>query len=76
MLPALYQHLYPHVVGDQAAFHQLAQKIKLDLGSGREADFNFFKPKLDQHVEKLNLLFYHHGLDQRLVAVPQVYAAP
>ena len=76
MLPALGQNLHRNVVGDQAPLHQLPQEIKLDLGGCRKPNLDLLKAHLNQKIEHLHLLFHHHGLHQRLVAVPKIHAAP
>ena len=76
MLPALNQHLDKHIVGNQLSVNKLSQKVVFDLGSCRKTDLNFLKAKLHQHIEHLDLLFHNHGLDESLVAVAQIHAAP
>ena len=72
----LHQHLQRHVIRHQVLFDQGTDNLILRFGSRRETDFNFLKTDIDQHLEHAQLFVQLHGRYQRLVAVPQVYAAP
>ena len=76
MLPALNQHLHFHVVGDQLAVHQRAQKIIFNLRCRRKSHLNLLKAQLYKKVEHLHLLLNHHGLYKSLIAVSEIHAAP
>ena len=76
MLPGLHQHLDGHVVRNMAALDELPADFIFRFRGGGEADFNFLKAHVAQGLEKLQFLLQVHGIDQRLVAVPQVDAAP
>ena len=76
LFPALGQHLYPHVIRYQLTVYQLTQEIELYLARSRKADFDLLKAQLYQVLEHLNFFFHNHGIDQRLVSIPQVNAAP
>ena len=75
-LARLRQHLYGHVVRDQALFDQLAHEVIIRLRRRRETDLDFLVTHIDQQLEHPELAFRVHRLDQRLVAVAQVDAAP
>ena len=74
--PALGQYLYPHIIRDQSAFDQLTQKIVFNLAGSRKAYFDLLKAKLDQILKHLDLFLHDHRINQCLVSVTKVYAAP
>ncbi len=74
--PRLGEDLDDHVVGDQVLFHELADEVEVGLGRGREAHLDLLEAAADQQVEHLALPLRVHGIDQGLVAVAQVHAAP
>ena len=76
MLTCLGQHLHGHVIRNALFLDELAHEVELDLRSRRKAHFNFLEADLDQLLEHAHLALDIHGLDQRLVAVAQVHAAP
>jgi hypothetical protein len=75
-LARLRQHLDGHVVGDQPLVDQLAHEVELGLRRRRKADLDLLEADLHQHLEHAQLARRVHRLDQRLVAVAQVDAAP
>ncbi|MNF31098.1 hypothetical protein D3C84_118510 [compost metagenome] len=76
VVTGLSQHLDGHVVGNVAAFDQLAHEVEVCVGGRRESHFDFLQADLDQRLEETHFLGGVHRLDQRLVAVAQVGAAP
>ena len=76
MIAALGEHLHGDVVRDQVLVDELAQEIELRLRSGRETDFYFLEAHIHQHLEHAQLLAGVHGVDEGLVAVSQIHAAP
>ena len=70
------QHLDGDVLGHEIALDQLADKGEIGLGRGRKADLDLLEAELDQKVEHPPLAVGSHRLDQRLIAVAQVDAAP
>ena len=74
--PGLHQHLQRHIVRYQVLLDQGADDFVFRFGSRREPDFNFLKTDVDQHPEHAQFFIQLHRRYQRLVAVPQVYAAP
>ena len=74
--PRLRQHLNGHIIGNQALLDDLAHEVEIRLRSGGKSDLDFLEADSDQHVEHAALARRVHGLDQRLVAVPQIDAAP
>ena len=76
MLSGLDQHLDGHVVGDVAALNEGADKLIFGLGGGGEAHLDLFHTDIHQRVEQLQLLLHVHGINEGLVAVPQVHGAP
>ena len=76
MGPGLHQHLNGHVVGNMAALDELPADLILGVGGGGEADLDLLHADVHQGVEHFQLLLEVHGVDQRLIAVPQVHGAP
>ena len=72
----LHQHLDGNVGRDQVALDQVAAEVKIGLRSGGKADLDFLESHLDQFEEHASLARRIHGLDQGLIAVAQVDAAP
>ena len=70
------QHLDGDAVGDLVAVDQFTAEIEFGLRGGGETDFDFLEAHADQQVEHAALAIGPHGLDQRLVAVAQIDAAP
>ena len=64
------------VVRNQVVLDQLAHEIEVGLRRGRETDLDFLEAGLHQQVEHAPLARGVHRLDQRLVAVAQIDAAP
>jgi hypothetical protein len=61
---------------NQVLVDELAHEIELGLRRGWKADLDLGKADLDQHLEHAQLARAVHRLDQCLVAVAQVDAAP
>ena len=76
MLPGLGQHLNGHIIRNHVPLDQRPQELILRVGSRRETHLDLLKTDIHQHLKKFQLLFQAHGLDQGLVAVPQIHAAP
>jgi len=65
-----------HIVGYQALFDDFAHEIKIRLRGGGKAHFDFLESDFDQHVEHAAFARRIHRLDQRLIAIAQIDAAP
>ena len=76
VFPGLDQHLDGHVAGDMPPLNELPADLVLRLGGGGEADLDLLHPDIHQRVEILQLFLQIHGVDQSLVAVPQVHGTP
>ena len=76
VLTTLGQHLNGGVVRDVVAFDQGADEVKVGLRGGRERRFDFFDADADQGLPETQFLDRIHRLDQRLVTVAKVRAAP
>ena len=76
VFPGLDQHLDGHVARNVAALDELPADFVFRLAGGREANFNLLHADVHQRVEILQLLRQVHGVNQRLVSVPQVHRAP
>ena len=72
----LRQHLNGDVVRHQFLFDDLAHEIEIGLRGRGKSHFDFLEAYLHQHVEHAALAGAIHGLDQRLVSVAQIDAAP
>ena len=76
IFPGLHQHLYGDILRDEIALDEFPHEVKIGLGSGGEADLDVLEADMGHQGPHLQLLGHRHGLDQRLVAVPQVHGAP
>ena len=76
VFPRLCQHLDRHILRNHISFDQCTHELVFCLRCRREPDLNLFESHIHKQLEKLHLFIQAHGLDQRLVAIPQVYAAP
>ena len=74
--PGLREDLDRHVIGDQVLLDELTHEVEVGLRRRREADLDLLVAHADQQVEHPPLAGRRHGVDQGLVAVPQVDAAP
>ncbi len=75
-LARLRQHLDRHVGRDAVLVDQLAHEVVFDLRCRRKTDLDLLEADPDQRLEHAQLARDVHRLDQRLVAVAQVDAAP
>ena len=75
-LARLREHLDGDVFRDVPVVDQRADEVVVGLRRRREADLDLLVPHLDQQAEQPQLALGVHRLDQRLVAVAQVDAAP
>src|SRR5690606_30824053 len=76
ILPGLGYHLDGDVAGDGVGLDQLAHVVVIDLRGRREAHLDFLETGAYQQIEEAPLALQTHGIDQRLVAVAHVHAAP
>jgi hypothetical protein len=76
LLAALGEHLDGDVVGDQVVVDQLAAEVEVGLAGRRETDLDLLEAHLDERVEHAPLALRVHRVDEGLVAVTQVDAAP
>src|SRR3954471_8380896 len=76
LFAALRQDLDPDVPGDQVLFDELADEVEIRLRGRRKADLDFLETDPEQHVPEPPLALGFHGIDERLIAVAQVDAAP
>ncbi|MNG99833.1 hypothetical protein D3C79_590120 [compost metagenome] len=70
------EHLDGGVVRDVAVFDQHAHEVEIGLRGRRERGFDFLHANLHQGLPEAQFLLRIHRLDQRLVAITQVGAAP
>ena len=76
VLSGLYQHLDGHIVGDVSPLDQGADELVLRLGGGGEPHLDLLDADVHQGVKQLQLLPDVHGVNEGLVAVPQIHRAP
>ena len=76
LLPRLAEHLHGDALGNALLVNDAADEVEVRLRRRRKAHFDLRKAHLQQQVEHAQLLLHVHRVDQRLVAVPQVNAAP
>ena len=72
----LNQYLDRHVVGDVVLFDQFAADLILCFRRARKSDFDFLEAHVAERMEEFEFFFEIHRVDQCLVAVAQVNAAP
>ena len=70
------QDLDGDVIGHHAFLNDRSYEVKVRLRGGGEAHFDFLETHLHQQGEQTLFFGHRHGLDQSLVAVPQIHAAP
>lgn len=76
MLAGLDEDLDGDVFWNLITLDDFADEVEVRLGGGREAHLDFLVAHLHQQVEHAVLALGAHGVDQRLVAIAQVYGAP
>ena len=76
VFPALGENLDIDIIGDHVVVDQSPEKIILDLARRREADLDLLEAELDEKAEHFHLFTDDHRIDQGLIAVAQVDAAP
>ena len=76
LLATLHQHLDGDVFGNQVLVDQLTHKIEIGLAGGWKADFDLLESHLHECVEHAPLTIRIHRVDERLVAIAEIDAAP
>ena len=76
MFSRLRQHLNGHIIGNHVAFDQGTDKIVLGIGRSRKTNLDLLETDLYQQLKEFQLIFQAHGIDQSLVTISQVNAAP
>ena len=76
ILARLHQHLEPHVIRGAVFLDQPAIERELGVRGRGEPDLDFLEAALHEHLEQFELLADVHRHGQRLVAIPEVHAAP
>jgi hypothetical protein len=74
--PALGEYLDRDVVGDQVLLDEDPDEVEVRLARRREPDLDLLEPHRRYGLEHAPLADRVHGVDQRLVAVPEVDGAP
>ena len=75
-LAALHEHLHRDIVGDQILVDELPAEVEVGLACRWETDLDLLKAHLDERVKHAPLALRVHRVDERLVAVAEVDAAP
>ena len=70
------EYLQGNVVGYPVVLYQVPDELVIVAGGGGEAHLDLLEADIDQLVVEAGFLGRGHGLDQRLVAVAQIDAAP
>ena len=76
LLAALHEDLELDVFGDQVLLDDVADELVVRQRGGREAHLDLFDAYADHGLEEGQLPLRAHGVDESLVAVPEVHAAP
>src|SRR6185312_10520468 len=76
VLAGLGQHLDGDVIRDALRVDDLPHEIEIGLRGRGEADPDPLEPQLYEQVEHASLALGSHGIDERLIAVAQIDAAP
>ena len=76
LLPRLAQHLNGDVRRNAALVDDAANEVEVRLRGGRETHFDLLEADVEQQVPHAELLADVHRVDQGLVAIPQINAAP
>jgi hypothetical protein len=76
LLAGLGEHLDGHVLGNPILLDQLSNEGKIRFGGARESHLDLLEAELDELLEEAPLALGTHGLDQCLVAIAKVDAAP
>ena len=74
--PRLGEDLHGHVVGDRVVLDEVAAEVEVGLRCGGEADLDLLEPHLHEGLEHALLALVVHRVDEGLVAVAKVDAAP
>ena len=75
-LPRLGEHLDGHVLGNAILLDELAHEVEVRLRGRREADLDFLEAHVGEGLEHVQLAPSVHRIDERLIAVAKVDAAP
>ena len=76
LLACLAEHLDSDVRRNPALAHDASDKVEVRLRRRREADLDLLQSHVEQEIPHPELLGDVHRVDERLVAVPEVHAAP
>ena len=73
---ALDQDLYGDIRGDQVVFDDVAHELVVGHRGRGEPHLDLLQPDGEERLEQRELAVGAHGVDEGLVAVPEVDAAP
>ena len=76
VLARLRENLYRHIVGYHIFLNQCPDEIVLRIRGGREAYLDLLEADLYQQLEEFEFILQTHRVDQSLIAVSQIHAAP
>ena len=74
--PALYEHLNPHIFGNEIFGDQLSHEVKIGLACRGEPDFDLSETHLHQFSEHRQFAHRVHRINQGLIAITEVNRAP
>ena len=74
--PGLAEHLDRHAVGNHAVVDDAADEVEIRLRRRRETHLDLHEPHVEEKFVHAQLLVDVHGIDERLVAVLEIDAAP
>ena len=73
---ALHEDLDGHIIRNKILVDEVAAEIKIGLRGRWKADFNFLETDFEQGIPHPHLALMAHGLNERLIAIAQIHAAP
>ena len=76
LLARLAKHLNGDAIGNAPFVDDAANEVEVRLRRRWETHFDLRKADLEQQIEHAQLFLHVHRIDQGLVAVPQIDAAP
>ena len=76
MIAGLGEDLDGDVLGDEIVFDEHAHEVEVGLRGRGETDLDLLESHSHQDLEHAQLALAIHRVDERLVSVPQIDAAP
>ena len=76
MLSRLCQNLDRYILRDHILLDQCTQKLIFCLRRCRKSHFDLLEAYIQKHLEEFYFFLQTHRLDQCLIPIPQIHAAP